>query len=66
MIQIGKPTKAKYTSEVRKNGAYEALEGRYKILNFIGKGGYGQVFQAVDLVTREKVAIKLVSGLQSC
>ncbi|KAJ3452796.1 tau-tubulin kinase 1 [Anaeramoeba flamelloides] len=35
------------------------LRERWKLLNKIGQGGFGEIFRALDLETEEKVAIKL-------
>lgn len=34
---------------------------RYELQDVLGKGAHGRIYQAVDLVTHDKVAIKLVS-----
>jgi len=34
---------------------------RYELLDVLGKGAHGRIYLATDLVTQEKVAIKLVS-----
>jgi serine/threonine protein kinase len=34
---------------------------RYELLDVLGKGAHGRIYLAVDLVTHERVAIKLVS-----
>ena len=36
----------------------QVLENRYKLKKTIGEGSFGQVFSALDLVTKEKVAVK--------
>jgi len=33
---------------------------RYELLDVIGKGAHGRIYLATDLVTKEKVAIKLM------
>lgn len=42
-----------------------ALEDRYQILNELGRGGMGIVFQAYDKQLKEPVAIKILSPLLS-
>jgi serine/threonine-protein kinase len=42
-----------------------ALEDRYQILNELGRGGMGIVFQAYDKQLKEAVAIKILSPLLS-
>jgi serine/threonine protein kinase len=42
-----------------------ALEGRYQVLNELGRGGMGIVFQAHDKQLNEQVAIKILSPLLS-
>jgi serine/threonine protein kinase len=34
--------------------------GRFKILRFIGQGGMGQVYEALDLELKEKIALKAI------
>ena len=36
----------------------ERVIGKYKILQVIGKGTYGEVFKAIDAETKEILAIK--------
>ncbi len=36
---------------------------RYELLDVLGKGAHGRIYLATDLVTLDKVAIKLVSFL---
>ena len=38
----------------------EIIEGRFKKLNVLGEGTYGVVFKAIDLVTKDIVAIKKI------
>jgi len=38
---------------------------RYELFDVLGKGAHGRIYLAVDLVTQERVAIKLVSVLLS-
>jgi serine/threonine protein kinase len=33
---------------------------RFKLVKKIGSGAFGQIFEGVDLVTQETVAVKLV------
>lgn len=42
-----------------------ALEGRYQVLQELGRGGMGIVFQAHDKQLKEQVAIKILSPLLS-
>lgn len=35
---------------------------RYELLDVLGKGAHGRIYLAVDLVTHDRVAIKLVSS----
>ncbi|MGL5805023.1 MAG: protein kinase domain-containing protein, partial [Xenococcaceae cyanobacterium] len=39
----------------------EIVSDRYKIIDVLGKGGIGITYEAIDLQTQEKVAIKAVS-----
>jgi hypothetical protein len=34
---------------------------RYELLDILGKGAHGRIYLATDLVTHDRVAIKLVS-----
>lgn len=36
---------------------------RYELLDVLGKGAHGRIYLAVDLVTHDRVAIKLVSTI---
>lgn len=36
---------------------------RYELLDVLGKGAHGRIYLAIDLVTHDRVAIKLVSGI---
>ena len=36
---------------------------RYELMDVLGKGAHGRIYLATDLVTHERVAIKLVSIL---
>ncbi len=38
----------------------DGVDGRYRIVRIVGKGGMGEVYEAVDLETEERVAIKTV------
>lgn len=37
------------------------LAERYELFDVLGKGAHGRIYLATDLVTHERVAIKLVS-----
>lgn len=39
----------------------ELLKGRWKVLRKIGGGGFGEIYEAVDKLRREKVAVKVES-----
>ncbi|MBN1203704.1 MAG: TOMM system kinase/cyclase fusion protein [Myxococcaceae bacterium] len=41
------------------------FQGRYEILAKLGEGGFGQVYQARQLVTRQEVAIKVLRALHT-
>lgn len=41
------------------------VNGRYRITSLIGKGGMGAVYRADDLVLRQPVALKFISGQPS-
>ena len=36
---------------------------RYELHDVLGKGAHGRIYLATDLVTKDKVAIKMVSSL---
>lgn len=36
---------------------------RYELLDVLGKGAHGRIYLATDLVTHDRVAIKLVSNI---
>ena len=38
---------------------------RYELLDVLGKGAHGRIYLATDLVTHDRVAIKLVSNLDN-
>ncbi|KAJ5066305.1 tau-tubulin kinase 1 [Anaeramoeba ignava] len=38
------------------------INNRWKLLNKIGKGGYGKIYTALDLQTNKKVAVKIERG----
>ena len=35
---------------------------RYELLDILGKGAHGRIYLAIDLVTQDRVAIKMVSS----
>ncbi len=37
------------------------IASRFKLIKRIGGGSFGEIYQAQDLLTHEKVAVKLVS-----
>ena len=37
------------------------IADRFKVIKRIGSGSFGRIYQGFDLMTNEKVAIKLVS-----
>ncbi|KAK7104552.1 tau-tubulin kinase homolog Asator-like [Littorina saxatilis] len=41
------------------------VKDRWKVLKKIGGGGFGEIYEAMDLVTRESVALKLESAKQA-
>jgi hypothetical protein len=57
------------SNEVNSNNEYidimrkipRILCERYELLDVLGKGAHGRIYLAVDLVTHDRVAIKLVS-----
>jgi|GEM_PF-4883610 len=38
---------------------------RYELFDVLGKGAHGRIYLAVDLVTHDRVAIKLVSNFSN-
>lgn len=52
------------TQEQLKVSSEELFKNRYKIEEELGKGGFGIVYLAKDLVTQEKVALKLLIETQ--
>lgn len=40
----------------------DLIEGRYRVERNVGSGGMGIVYQATDLLTNGRVAIKVLSG----
>jgi serine/threonine protein kinase len=36
------------------------IASRYKLVKKIGGGAFGQIYQALDVISSEKVAVKLV------
>ncbi|XP_025103992.1 uncharacterized protein LOC112570027 isoform X1 [Pomacea canaliculata] len=43
----------------------QLVKDRWKIVKKIGGGGFGEIYEALDLVTRESVALKLESAKQA-
>ena len=41
------------------------LQDRWKITKKIGGGGFGEIYEALDMVTKEQVAVKLESAKQA-
>lgn len=41
------------------------IKERWKVLSKIGGGGFGQIYEAIDMVTKEQVALKLESTKQA-
>ena len=39
----------------------KVLHQRYKVTNMLGKGAHGRIFIAKDMVSNQKIAIKMVS-----
>ncbi|UQA54721.1 serine/threonine-protein kinase [Polyangium aurulentum] len=42
----------------------EVIAERYELLRFAGAGGMGRVYEVVDRHTRQRVAVKVLSGIQ--
>ncbi|CAD5110666.1 DgyrCDS43 [Dimorphilus gyrociliatus] len=42
----------------------QIVKDRWRILKKVGGGGFGEIYEAIDLNTKEKVALKLESALQ--
>ncbi|MEQ2197839.1 Tau-tubulin kinase 1 [Xenoophorus captivus] len=40
------------------------VKDRWKVLKKIGGGGFGEIYEALDLLTRENVALKVESAQQ--
>src|SRR6266545_173046 len=38
----------------------ELIAGRYKVIRLVGEGGMGEVYEAEDLLLRERVALKSI------
>lgn len=49
------------TSLLQENVAFEDPSLKYELLNELGKGSYGAVYKARDLLTSELVAVKVIS-----
>lgn len=43
----------------------QRVEGRFQIVRFMGRGGMGEVYEAIDLDTSERVALKAVLATSS-
>ncbi|XP_076463739.1 uncharacterized protein LOC143295935 isoform X2 [Babylonia areolata] len=43
----------------------QLVKDRWKVLKKIGGGGFGEIYEAMDMVTRESVALKLESAKQA-
>ena len=41
------------------------IQDRWKITKKIGGGGFGEIYEALDMVTKEQVAVKLESAKQA-
>ena len=44
---------------------YFFIQDRWKITKKIGGGGFGEIYEALDMVTKEQVAVKLESAKQA-
>src|SRR5262245_15197770 len=44
----------------------ELLGGRYKVIRLCGEGGMGEVYEAEDLLLRERVALKTIRPGVAC
>ncbi|KAI8788856.1 tau-tubulin kinase 1 [Biomphalaria glabrata] len=42
----------------------QVVKDRFKVIKKIGGGGFGEIYEAMDLVSRESVALKLESAQQ--
>ena len=42
----------------------QSLSFRWKVTKKIGGGGFGEIYEGIDLVTKEQVALKLESAKQ--
>jgi tau tubulin kinase len=40
------------------------VKERWKVTKKIGSGGFGEIYEGIDLVTKESVALKLESAKQ--
>lgn len=47
-------------SEVQQNDTLCSRRSRYLIMEFTGEGGFGKVARAVDLITSQDVALKIL------
>lgn len=47
------------------NFSTSLLDGRWKVLQRFGIGNFGEVYEAVNVYTREKAAVKIASTIQS-
>ncbi|XP_028808620.1 CBL-interacting serine/threonine-protein kinase 14-like [Neltuma alba] len=58
---IGEEERVESTSPTREEEPEGVLFGKYEIGRFLGVGGFAKVYEAFDVVTKQSVAIKVVS-----